>query len=114
MLQLKSQVTEGKCFFFSSRRRHTRCLSDWSSDVCSSDLILISNTYYPALAQDNVEVITDGIAEVTPTGIVDRNGVEREIDVLVVATGFFPTDQPIAHHITGREGRTLGDGWAEN
>src|SRR5205814_4173110 len=24
---------------FSSRRRHTRCLSDWSSDVCSSDLI---------------------------------------------------------------------------
>src|SRR5947199_8864662 len=27
-------------FFFSSRRRHTRCLSDWSSDVCSSDLPL--------------------------------------------------------------------------
>src|SRR5947199_10419754 len=25
-------------FFFSSRRRHTRCLSDWSSDVCSSDM----------------------------------------------------------------------------
>src|ERR1039458_10606972 len=25
--------------FFSSRRRHTRCLSDWSSDVCSSDLL---------------------------------------------------------------------------
>src|SRR5438045_4489564 len=28
-------------FFFSSRRRHTRCLSDWSSDVCSSDLVLV-------------------------------------------------------------------------
>src|SRR5471030_1485584 len=28
----------GVFFFFSSRRRHTRCLSDWSSDVCSSDL----------------------------------------------------------------------------
>src|ERR1035441_7848895 len=27
-------------FFFSSRRRHTRCLSDWSSDVCSSDLMV--------------------------------------------------------------------------
>src|SRR5437899_8611642 len=26
-------------FFCSSRRRHTRCLSDWSSDVCSSDLV---------------------------------------------------------------------------
>src|SRR5258705_7784342 len=30
------QLEEGR-FFFSSRRRHTRCLSDWSSDVCSSD-----------------------------------------------------------------------------
>src|SRR5262249_59038233 len=28
----------GSCFFFSSRRRHTRLVSDWSSDVCSSDL----------------------------------------------------------------------------
>src|SRR5215212_11494560 len=28
-------------FFFSSRRRHTRCLSDWSSDVCSSDLHVV-------------------------------------------------------------------------
>src|SRR2546429_9943723 len=26
------------CFLFSSRRRHTRCSRDWSSDVCSSDL----------------------------------------------------------------------------
>ena len=28
-------------FFFSSRRRHTRCSRDWSSDVCSSDLIIV-------------------------------------------------------------------------
>src|SRR5690554_2328503 len=28
-----------RCFFFSSRRRHTRCGRDWSSDVCSSDLL---------------------------------------------------------------------------
>src|SRR5262245_64970101 len=34
-------------FFFSSRRRHTRCLSDWSSDVCSSDL----EGFYPAVAR---------------------------------------------------------------
>src|SRR3989449_11456228 len=27
-------------FFFSSRRRHTRCSRDWSSDVCSSDLLI--------------------------------------------------------------------------
>src|ERR1035441_9810507 len=35
---MKGREGEG-VFFFSSRRRHTRCLSDWSSDVCSSDLL---------------------------------------------------------------------------
>src|SRR5882724_12218142 len=34
------QILFSYLFFFSSRRRHTRCLSDWSSDVCSSDLNL--------------------------------------------------------------------------
>src|SRR5205814_6723092 len=33
-------------FFFSSRRRHTRCLSDWSSDVCSSDLVTLAWTLF--------------------------------------------------------------------
>src|SRR5258706_11013866 len=32
-------------FFFSSRRRHTRLVSDWSSDVCSSDLNPLTGTY---------------------------------------------------------------------
>src|SRR2546429_2907927 len=31
---------ESVFFFFSSRRRHTRCSRDWSSDVCSSDLVI--------------------------------------------------------------------------
>src|SRR2546427_5233567 len=35
------------CFFFSSRRRHTRFDCDWSSDVCSSDLELPSRAYNP-------------------------------------------------------------------
>src|SRR2546429_5108414 len=34
-------------FFFSSRRRHTRCSRDWSSDVCSSDLLLNSGQVNP-------------------------------------------------------------------
>src|SRR2546422_5092018 len=32
-------------FFFSSRRRHTRCSRDWSSDVCSSDLFFMLNAF---------------------------------------------------------------------
>src|SRR5204863_5399708 len=35
-------------FFFSSRRRHTRSLRDWSSDVCSSDLIGLITNAQPA------------------------------------------------------------------
>src|SRR5260221_8448767 len=36
----------GQCVFFSSRRRHTRSLCDWSSDVCSSDLAKPSRTFH--------------------------------------------------------------------
>src|SRR2546422_4711976 len=38
-LEPNRQVRMWVLFFFSSRRRHTRCSRDWSSDVCSSDLI---------------------------------------------------------------------------
>jgi cation diffusion facilitator CzcD-associated flavoprotein CzcO len=69
--------------------------------------ILISNTYYPGLDRDNVDLVTDGIARVTPTGIVTRDGVARDVDAVVVATGFRTTDLPIAQRITGRDGVTL-------
>src|SRR5256884_5039351 len=36
--RLKGERELAVLFFFSSRRRHTRCSRDWSSDVCSSDL----------------------------------------------------------------------------
>src|SRR2546430_10602108 len=40
------------CFFFSSRRRHTRFDCDWSSDVCSSDLSDAGHIPYPDAAFD--------------------------------------------------------------
>ncbi|HET8561323.1 MAG TPA: NAD(P)/FAD-dependent oxidoreductase [Marmoricola sp.] len=76
--------------------------------------ILISNDYYPALDRHNVDLVTDPIAEVTPTGIRTADGTHREIDVLVVATGFHTTDMPIAQHVKGRDGRTLADAWGES
>src|SRR2546430_1980150 len=50
------------CFFFSSRRRHTRFDCDWSSDVCSSDLLPEPEPVgYPALAPDLVvEILSPG------------------------------------------------------
>ncbi|MER7451579.1 NAD(P)/FAD-dependent oxidoreductase [Nocardia beijingensis] len=71
--------------------------------------MLISNDYYPALARPNVDVVTDGIAEVRANSIVTKDGTEREIDALIVATGFHVTDSPTYNTITGRDGRTLSE-----
>src|SRR3989449_7178810 len=49
-------------FFFSSRRRHTRCSRDWSSDVCSSDLALTLPLYKlvePTLLQQLVQPLVE-------------------------------------------------------
>ncbi|KAA1418420.1 NAD(P)/FAD-dependent oxidoreductase [Mumia zhuanghuii] len=75
--------------------------------------ILLSNTYYPALTQPHVRLETSGIARMTETGVVARDGSEIALDVLVVATGFEATDLPFAHRIRGRDGRLLSDHWAE-
>jgi cation diffusion facilitator CzcD-associated flavoprotein CzcO len=75
--------------------------------------ILISNAWYPALDADNVDLVTDPIAKVTGNAVVTADGTEREIDVLVVATGFHVTEPPIARRITGRDGRTLAELWDE-
>jgi cation diffusion facilitator CzcD-associated flavoprotein CzcO len=76
--------------------------------------VLISNAYYPALAADNVDLVTDPIAKVTGSSIVTADGTEREIDVLVVATGFYTTELPITEHVTGSHGRTLAEQWRES
>jgi cation diffusion facilitator CzcD-associated flavoprotein CzcO len=74
--------------------------------------VLLSNDYLPALAQPNVEVVTDGIAAVRAHSIVTADGVEREVDVIIFGTGFQPTDPPLARHTRGRDGRTLAEVWA--
>jgi cation diffusion facilitator CzcD-associated flavoprotein CzcO len=74
--------------------------------------VLVSSDWYPALARPNVELITDPIARVTEHGIVTADGIEREIDALVVATGFRATEPPIAGRIKGGCGQTLADAWA--
>ncbi|MFD6106075.1 flavin-containing monooxygenase, partial [Nocardia salmonicida] len=71
--------------------------------------MLISNEYYPALDRENVDVITDGIAEVKQGSIVTKDGTEREIDALIVATGFHVTDSPTYNSMIGRDGRTLAE-----
>ncbi|HEV2888159.1 MAG TPA: NAD(P)/FAD-dependent oxidoreductase, partial [Jatrophihabitans sp.] len=75
--------------------------------------VLVSSDWYPALARDNVELVTEPISHLTGTGIVTADGRAHEIDVLIVATGFQAAEQPIAELITGTAGRTLARVWSE-
>lgn len=71
--------------------------------------MLISNNYYPALGRQHVELVTDGIARVTSRGVVTVDGNEREVDAIVVATGFHVTDSPTFAGIFGKDGRSLAE-----
>lgn len=73
--------------------------------------IMLSNTYYPALAQSNVHVNTDGIAEVTEDAVIDFKGEKAEVDTIIFGTGFQVTDLPLSHHVYGREGHSLAKEW---
>jgi cation diffusion facilitator CzcD-associated flavoprotein CzcO len=73
--------------------------------------LLPSNDYLPAIAAPSTELVTDGIAEIRPDGIVTTDGVERKVDVIILATGFRVTDNTFGELITGRDGRTLKQMW---
>jgi cation diffusion facilitator CzcD-associated flavoprotein CzcO len=73
--------------------------------------ITLSDTYYPALIQPNVEVVTDPIQSVTERGIRTADGAERELDTIILGTGFKVNDNPSFERIRGRGGITLGDAW---
>jgi cation diffusion facilitator CzcD-associated flavoprotein CzcO len=73
---------------------------------------IFATTFYPALKEPNVELVPKAVASVTPTGIVDADGVEREIDVLVMATGFQPANYLARLKVVGRGGVSLHDYWA--
>jgi cation diffusion facilitator CzcD-associated flavoprotein CzcO len=75
--------------------------------------IMLTDDWYPALTQPNVELVTDRIAEVTSGGIRDSAGVERGADAIVLATGFATHDFVAPIQIAGREGRTLAEEWGE-
>ncbi|MGH2943220.1 MAG: flavin-containing monooxygenase [Solirubrobacteraceae bacterium] len=72
---------------------------------------LLSNDWYPMLTAPNTELVTAPIAEVRERSIVTADGVERPIDSIILATGFRPTDPPIAQRLTGAGGRLLADVW---
>lgn len=75
--------------------------------------ILISDDYLPAIQRDNVELVTDGIDAVTASGVRTKDGRERAVDVIVMATGFKVFDILDSIDVTGPSGRSLRDAWVD-
>jgi cation diffusion facilitator CzcD-associated flavoprotein CzcO len=75
--------------------------------------LLLSNDWYPALGRPNVEVVSSGLAEVRADSVVADDGTERQVDVIIFATGFHVTDNPVMSVVRGRDGRSLAEVWAE-
>jgi cation diffusion facilitator CzcD-associated flavoprotein CzcO len=73
--------------------------------------VLMANDYYPAIAQENVEVITHGVTEVRENSIIAADGTEREVDAIIWGTGFHVTDNPEWDKLKGRDGRSLAATW---
>jgi len=73
--------------------------------------ILLSSTYYPALARPNVDVVASGLSEIRGSTVVAADGSTAEVDAIVFGTGFHVTDMPIADRVVGADGRTLAEAW---
>lgn len=74
-----------------------------------------SNTYLRTFTRPNVELVTDGIERVTPTGIRTRNGRDQDFDILILATGFkvFEYENLPPYPVIGKDGVEIGKFWVE-
>jgi len=75
--------------------------------------ILIHDDYYPALARDNVEVLTSPIDHAEADGLVTEDGVRHPFDVLIMATGFDTNRFLAPMTIRGADGQILDQEWKD-
>jgi cation diffusion facilitator CzcD-associated flavoprotein CzcO len=73
--------------------------------------ILISGDYLESLDNPNVELVPSGLSEVRGNVVVGADGTEREVDTIILGTGFYVTDSPMAQRVRGADGRSLAEHW---
>lgn len=74
---------------------------------------VVSGSYYRAIRADNADLVTDGIAEITPHGIRTADGRHRDTDVIVLATGFHAHNYMRPIRLVGRDRISIDDAWAK-
>jgi cation diffusion facilitator CzcD-associated flavoprotein CzcO len=69
--------------------------------------------YLDALCRPNVELLPEGIKEITETGIISSSGIQDDYDIIVLATGFQVSEFLTPMEIIGVDGRSLQQQWQE-
>jgi cation diffusion facilitator CzcD-associated flavoprotein CzcO len=121
-------MQRGKAFDLTNRRqaeRRAACVAFIESAIADEAVrrsvtpsypwgckrVILASTYYSALNRANVELVPHAVTAVTPAGVIDDTGTERAVDVLVLSTGFQPTNFLATLEVTGLGGRSLQDAW---
>lgn len=73
--------------------------------------MLLDNGWFDALVRPDVELIDRGVTRFTATGIVDGDGVERPVDIVVMSTGFDVHRYMYPLDVRGRSGVSLDEVW---
>ncbi len=74
---------------------------------------LFSNEFYPAFNRPNVALVTDPIEKLTASGVRTKDGVERKVDVVILATGYAANKFLSVIDVSGRNGVSLRDAWRD-
>lgn len=74
---------------------------------------LVSDDFYPALTQDNVQLIASGLQEVTPTGLITQDGTVVDVDVIIYCTGYRILDFDRID-VVGSKGTSLAQAMADD
>lgn len=110
--QLRESLTE----FIRSKVSHKKGLFEKLVPTHSplSRRLVIDNSWYETLVRDNVEVVTEGIKRITANSIIDNNGNEHEVDLIVLSAGFRVSQYLWPAEYRGREGQSLEALWASD
>jgi len=75
---------------------------------------VVDNGWYASLTLDNVELVTDGIRSLTPTGVETDDGTQRDVDIFITATGFDVVKFLWPAEYVGVDGARLHERWSKD
>ncbi len=85
----------------------------WPDYTFGCKRILFSSHFLPALQRPNVELISEAITEITPSGLRTSDGVEHRVDCIIWGTGFRTNDFMFPMEVVGANGERLAETWSE-